>query len=91
VFSGVEIVNANQRISTWCFCATFFGRECVGDGVILPHFIYASSNASFFIAARMYGFSFQHMVDAPIFWWWLISSWAYRQSTWMPFALNGHF
>jgi hypothetical protein len=36
-------------------------------------------------------FSFQRMMDAPIFWWLLISSWAYRQFAWIPFALNGHF
>jgi len=67
--------------------------EANASGMVsfFPHFIYASSNASFFIAARMYGFSFQRMMDAPIFCWLLISSWAHRQTILIPFALNGHF
>jgi len=62
------MINANQLISTLTFCAAIFHSDCYGDGVILPHAISAFSNASFFVAARMYDFSFRCVMDALIIW-----------------------
>jgi len=56
-FSGAEAINSSKcviafyRFLSLQFCAIFSLPNLVGDGVYLPNYIFASSNALFFLAA----------------------------------------